>query len=210
MGIEAVCKLGAVVGLDTFDFVREALDTVANKFRRSVCIMLFECLQIAETAVLVQEGVLVVVTAIFFRFFSCSADQAGGGDIFHIDLHLLPGIERILIRFRLVFGIWQFFCHLPAFLQKAVQPGDRPAVAALPQLDPEYHQSGVRVSPAHILDEPDFLRPVLVWMAVGPMGTVLQGLQRTVVTLLPSIDVLPVCVIPYRRFGNPIFLCILN
>ena len=62
LGVEAVGKLRTVVGLDALDGIEEALDTVADKFRRRVCTMLFECLQIAETAVFVQKGVRVIVT----------------------------------------------------------------------------------------------------------------------------------------------------
>ena len=37
------------------------------------------------------------------------------------------------------------------------------------QLDPEYNNSGVRIPAAHVQDEFDFFRCMLIWMTVGTM-----------------------------------------
>ena len=61
----------------------------------------------------------------------------------------------------------------------------------LAKLDPEYHQTGVRVSAAHILDEFNLIGGVLLWMAVGTVRVVCEGLKCSVVFLAPTVDILP-------------------
>ena len=60
--------------------------------------------------------------------------------------------------------------------QEAVKTGDGSGIAALAQLHPEDHQTGVRVPAAHILDELDLSLCMLVWMAVRPVRAVSKGL----------------------------------
>ncbi len=80
----------------------------------------------------------------------------------------------------------------------------------LPQLHPKHHQTGIGVPPAHVLDELDLLWTVLVRVAVRPVGTIFQRLQRTVIELHPAVDVLPVSPVPFCRFCDSIFLCVVN
>lgn len=66
------------------------------------------------------------------------------------------------------------------------------------------------VSPAHVVDELDLLRPVLVWVAVRPVRTILQGLEGPVVPFQPAIDILAVCPVTDRCFRDTIFLRVVN
>lgn len=66
-------------------------------------------------------------------------------------------------------GVGQLYRHNTMFPQEAVQTGNRTCVAALTQLDPEYNNSGVRIPAAHVQDEFDFFRCMLIWMTVGTM-----------------------------------------
>jgi hypothetical protein len=58
---------------------------------------------------------------------------------------------------------------LTSFSQEAIQAGNGSAVAALTELHPEHHKARIGVPAAHIVDEPDLLRLVLLGMAVRPM-----------------------------------------
>ena len=54
--------------------------------------MLLKGFKVAETAVFVDEGVLVIIAAVLLSILGGSSYQAGGRDVFHIDLDLLTGI----------------------------------------------------------------------------------------------------------------------
>lgn len=169
-----------------------------------------ECFQVAETAELVQECVLVKIPAVLRRLIHCLTDQTTLGDKFDINLDSLAGIIHLLIGLRDIFGIWQLYRHLTAFSQKTVQTRNRAGVAPLPQLHPEHDQAGVGIPAAHILNQLDLLRPMLVRMAVRPVRAVFRRCLRPIVSLAPAVDVLPVGVVPGRRFCDSMLLCIQN
>lgn len=163
--------------------------------------MLLKGLQIPETAVFIQKRVLVVSALV-----GSDSNQTTFRNVFDINLDSLTGIVHLLIGFGNILGIWQFHRHLPTLSQKTVQAGDRACVASLPQLYPEHHQPGIGVSAVHVLDELDLVRAVLVWMSMGTVGTVFQGLQRPVISLYPAVDVLLVCMVAGGRLGHSVFL----
>ncbi len=74
--------------------------------------------------------------------------------------------------------------------QETVKSGDGSGIATLAQLHPEDHQTGVRISAAHVLDELDLGLCMLIWMAVRPVRAVGKGPKGTVVLLFPTVDVL--------------------
>ena len=74
--VEAVGELRAVVRLDAFNGIWEAFNTMLDELRRRIGIMLFEGFQIPKAAVFVDESILVIVTAVLFRIFDSTADQA--------------------------------------------------------------------------------------------------------------------------------------
>ena len=78
------------------------------------------------------------------------------------------------------------------------------------QLDPEHHKTGIGISPPEIINELDLLWSVLVWMAVWSMGSVLQGLQRSIISLHPAVDVLAVSVVMDGSFCDAILLCVVD
>ena len=172
--------------------------------------MLLESFQIAEAAIFVKEGVLVVITAVFLRFLCGISYKAGGRNELHVYLNSLTWVLHLLIRFRYVLGVWQLHRHLTPLSQKPIQPGNGSGVSSLPELDPEHYDPGVRVPAPHIVYELDFLWPVLIGMTVRTVGAILQRGQCPVVPFLPAIDVLPIGSIPDRRFRDSVFLCILN
>lgn len=65
-------------------------------------------------------------------------------------------------------------------------------------------------APAHIGNELDFFRGMLVRVVVWPPGTVTQGFNGAVITAFPAVDILPVSLVLGSGFGNPIFVSIIN
>ena len=124
---------------------------------------------------------------------------------FDIDLNPLARVGHLLIRLGNVFGIWQFHSHLTSFSQEAVKARNGTGISPLPKLDPKHHQASVGVPAAHIQDEFDLLRGMLVWMAVRTVGTVGQGLERSVISFPPSVDILAVFVVADGCLCYPIF-----
>ena len=118
--IEPVGELGSVVGLDAFDGKREAFHAVLDEFRGRIGAVFFEGFQITKATVFVDEGVLVIITAVFLGLFGGSADQTGAGDVFDVDLHFLSGIICLFIRLGDIFGIWQLYGHLSSFPQQPI------------------------------------------------------------------------------------------
>ena len=84
-------KLKAIIGLDTFDGKGKLFHDMLQKLCGGVGTVLLKSLQIPETAVFVNEGVLIPLCAILLP------DNTGLRDKFHIDLHTLAGILHLLI-----------------------------------------------------------------------------------------------------------------
>lgn len=66
------------------------------------------------------------------------------------------------------------------------------------------------ITSAHILDQLDLFRSMLIWMGMRTFGTIAQGIPGTIVTVFPTINILTVGFIFYRSFGNPITVCVVN
>lgn len=64
------------------------------------------------------------------------------------------------------------------------------------------------ISAAHIEDELNLFRRMLVGMTVRPVGAVFQRGKGSVVAFAPAVDILPVRVVAYSGFCHTIFLCI--
>lgn len=132
--------------------------------------MLFERLQIPKTTVFVDKGVLI---ELFFRRFS---HQTGTRHIFYINLYPLSGIGHCLVWFGNVFRIGQLDGLSVNPAQELIQSGDRSGVALLPELNPEHHQTRVRIPSTHIPNQRDLRFCMLIRMAVRAVGTVCKGL----------------------------------
>ena len=175
-----------------------------HKLRGRICTVFFECFQVAKTAVLINCSILIEFLA------RSIANKAGRGDEFNVDLDALAGILHLLVRLGNILGIWQFDRHLAASCKHAVQAGDGACIAALAQLDPEHHQTGVGVPAAHISNQLQLCFCMLVRVAVGPMRAVCQRLQRPIIALLPPVDILAVGAVTDRCFCDSVFLSIPN
>ena len=203
--VHPVSELRAVVRLDALNGEGKLLHAMTDKLGGRIGAVLFEGFEIAKAAVFVNEGEL-VVAAVELRF----ADKAGDGDELYVDLYPLTGILHLLVWLGDIFRIWQLYRHLSALLKEAIQTGNGSLIAALPELYPEYHQPGVGVSAPHVVYELDLFGTVLVWMTVWAVRAILQRLQRAVIAFHPTVNVLPVCPVPYCRCRDAVFLCVVN
>ena len=166
--------------------------------------MFLEGFQIAEAAELIDECVLIEFLSFSFP------NKTGSGNIFDINLSSLPRILHLFIRFRLLFWIGQLDRLATDATQDTVKTGDGSGVSALTQLNPEHHQTGVRIPAAHIFDELNLVLGMLVGMAVRAVRAVCQGLERAVVLLAPPIDVLSAGLVADGSICDAIFERILN
>ena len=138
------------------------------------------------------------------------AHNAGLRDEFYINLNTLAGIFHLLIWFGNILGVRQLYCHSAAFSQETIQPGNGPGVASLPELDPQHDDPSVRIAAAHVQNELDFFRRVLVGVVMRPVRAVCQRLERTIVPLTPAVDILPVQPVTNGCRCDAVFVRILN
>jgi len=200
-GNEPVGKFGAVIRLDALYGIGKLLDAMEDKMGGGIGTVLLKGLQIAEAAVFVQEGVLVIAAIC-----GCLAHQAALGNELDIDLHPLTGIGPLLIGLGNILGVRQFDRHLAALPQAAVQIGNGAGIDPLPQLDPEHHKPRVWVPAAYIPDQLLLRLGMLVGVAVRTAGAILQGQERTVAASAPAVDILSVCVITNCRLRRTVLL----
>lgn len=167
--------------------------------------MFLKSLHKTPSGILVDSGILEEMLSAHL-----AVHKAGGRDEFHVYLNALSGMVHLLVRLGDILGIGRMDSHDALLFEKTIKSRDGAGVAALHELDPENNEAGVRVSSAHIQDEFDLLRGMLVGVVMGPSGTVAQRLDRAVKAALPAIDVLPVGFILDGSVGNPIFISIFN
>ena len=112
---------------------------------------------------------MIIIAAILCGILLGLTDQAGGRDVFNVDLDPLTGVGHLLVGLGDILGVRQFHRHLASLPQKTIQTGYRTGVASLPELDPEDNDPGVGVPSPHILNELDLCRCMLVGVAVRTM-----------------------------------------
>lgn len=136
--------------------------------------------------------------------------KTGRRNKLHIHLNALAGMVHLLIRLRDILRVRRMDGHdtLPA--EEPVKPGNGAGVAALHEFYPENDETSIRVAPAHIEDEFDFLRGVLVRVVMRSARVVTERLNGAIKAPFPAVDVLPVGFVFDGSFGNTIFLSIFN
>lgn len=134
--------------------------------------------------IFVYSGILVELFPFGF------IDQEAGGDERYVNLDSLSGIGHLFIRLGNVLRIWKPLSSHSLFLKETIKSRDRALIAPLHELDTEFDQTGMGVTPANILNELDLLRGMLIWMRMGTSGAVSEGIPGTVIAVLPMIDIL--------------------
>lgn len=109
------------------------------------------------SGILVNSGILEKVLTD-----NLAVDEAGRGDEFHINLDTLSRVIHLLIGLRDIFGVRRMESHDALPFEEPVKAGNGAGVAAPGEFDPENDKSGMRVTPAHIRDEFDLMRGMLV------------------------------------------------
>ena len=205
VGGKTVGELWPVVRLDALNGKGEGFHQVFQEEGGGIGAVFLKSLYEAPPGVLVNGGILEELLANDF-----TVHKAGRRDEFDIHLDALARVVHLLIRLGDILGIGRVDSHDALFFEETVKPGDGAGIAVLHELDPKYHEPCVRVTLAHIGDQLDFLRGMLVGVVVGPAGAFTQGVNGAVEAPLPAVNILPVRFVLKGSFGNPVFVSILN
>ena len=135
-------------------------------------------------------------------------NQTDCRNVFYINLEPLAGIEHLLVGLRYILRVLRLDCHDSPTPENAIKAGNRAFVAALHELYPKGDKAGALVPAAHVGDEFQLLRGMLVGMTVGAPGSVTERLPGAVIAFHPAVDKLSVNAITDRSFGDTMFLCV--
>lgn len=164
MGTETLGELLTVVRLDTFNGARKGFDEMIQKQGRGMGTVFFKSLHETPSGILINGSVLIKMASFGFVY------KADRRDKFHIDLDALSGMVHLFIRFWNILWVRRMDRHKPLLSEKAVKTGDGAGIAALHEFYPEDNKTCIGITSAHIRDEFDFLRSVLVGMVMGTSG----------------------------------------
>jgi len=95
-------------------------------------------------------------------------------------------------------------------LKDAVEAGDGTGIAPLHEFDPEDNKSGMRVPAAHVKDQFQLLRGMLIGMRMRPGGKIPEGIPGPVITVLPPINILTVHMVMDGSFSNAVLFSVVN
>lgn len=193
------CKLLSVVCLHTLYGARKSFYQVLQKEHGGVGTVLLKSLYKAPTGVFVNGSVLIELLSFGL------IHKADGRDKFYVDLDALIGMIHLFIRLGDILGVRRFDSGKALLFQETVKAGDRTLIASLHKFDPENDEPGLRITPAHIRDELDLIRGMLVGMMVRPSGSVPEGFNGAVKAVFPAANILPVGFIASGS-GDTIFI----
>lgn len=196
-------EFGAIIRLYARNREWKCLAQMLQKDSRAVGAMLLKRLEITESGVLVDGGILKEFLSLRFGI----AHDAGSRNELHINLHTLPRIKHLFIGLRHILGIWRLDRRKLQFAQHAPEARDGTPIATLPQLHPEHDQTGVQIPFAHPSNQPDFCITMLVWMLFRTVGMVAKRLQSPIIPAFPAVDELAADIVSAGRRGNPMLLC---
>lgn len=205
MACEPVGKFRTVIRLDAFDGAGEGFDQMFHELSRRIGAVFLERFHETPARAFVNGGVLEELLPD-----DLTVLQTGRGDKFHIHLEPLSRIGHLLIGLGDILRIGRMHRHDALFSKDPVKAGDRAGVAALSELDPENDQAGMRIPAAHIADQLEFLRGMLIGVGMGTSGEVTERVPGAVITAFPTVDVLPVGFIFDSGIGDTKFFSIFN
>lgn len=160
------------------------------------------CYQEAQSGKLVDSGILEQVQ---LRVCNTLARN-----YLHIHLDTFTRIGHLLVGF----GVVRLFllCRgkQPQFSHDSKQAFRTARIATPPQAMPQLHHTQRRIPTAHIPDQLQLCFCVLVGVAVGSSGLTGQGLQRTIPTFSPEVDIRPAFVILSAGSADAIFFCVFH
>ena len=162
VGGKAVRKLRSVVGLDAFNGAGEGFDQMVYEQGGGIGIMFLKSFHKTPSGELINGGILEKLFSDYPAVF-----QAGGRDEFHIHLNPLTRVVHLLIWFGDVLGIRRMYSHNALFFKESVKSGNGAFITAQAELDPENNEAGIGIASAHIPNQFDFLRRMLIGMRMG-------------------------------------------
>lgn len=202
---KTVGKFKAVVGLDTFHSDTSAGIPLHQPFQeigRGVGGLFRVGRKETEPGELVNCGIL--------KQAQLRVSDAAAGNDFHIHLDYFPRMSHLLVRFWRVSLFLLLLWEHAQFAHDSKQALGPPGIAALFQSMPQFHQTKMRVTAAHIPDQLQLCLCMLVWMAVGPSGLAGQGFRTPIPAGTPEADILPTLVILSAGTADAVFLRILH
>jgi len=205
IGSKTISEFGTIVCLNTFNRAGKSLNQMIQEHGRRISIMLFKSLNKAPAGEFIDGGILEELFANDPGVF-----ETGRGNKFDINLNALTGIIHLFIGFRDVFRVRWFYGHNALFSKETIQAGNGAGIASLPEFNPKDDETGIRISAAHIIDEFDFIRSMLIGMVVWPSGAIAQGIPGSVVASEPSVDILAVSFVLDSSFSNAMFVGVTN
>ena len=134
---------------------------------RGISAVFFKGFYEAPAGVFINSGILEELFSAHM-----AVDQTGRWDKFHIDLDTFSWMVHLLVRLGDVLWVGRFNSGKALLFQEAVKAGDGAIVTTLHELDPEDNEAGIGIAPAHIGDEFDLLRGMLVRVVVRASGPV--------------------------------------
>lgn len=183
---ETLGKLRTVIRLNTVYRQRKTPYQMLEESCRSEGVMGIKSFDISPPGILVNGCIL---EEFFADSLTC---KAGCRNILYVDLYTFAGVMHLLIWLGNVLRVWRFHSHDTLAAKDPVKSGDRTRITALHELYPEDNKTGMRISSAHVRNELQFLRRVLIGVMMRAAGTVSERLNRTVIALLPAVNILTV------------------
>lgn len=127
-----------------------------------------------------------------------------------INLYPLSRIGHLLIRLWLIGFRFGHGGRQPEFAQDAKQTLQTAGISPLSKPVPQLRQAQFRVSAAHVPDELEFLRCMLVGVVTGPAGLTRQRLYRAVPACFLEINIRPGSIILSAGPPNAVLLCVFH
>lgn len=199
---ETVRELRPVICLDTLDTAGECLYQVFEEPGGGISALLSKGFHKAPAGIFIDRGILIEMLPF------CSVHKTYGGYKLNIHLDTLSGIEHLFIRLGDVLGVGRLDGHESLPFEDTVKSGDRTGVAALHELYPKDDETGMRVAPAQVRDEAEFISGMLARVAQRPSGAFPEGLDGAVKAAFPAVDILSVGLIFDSRLGDTIFFSV--
>ena len=201
---KALRKFSAIICLYTFYRKRKGSEHVFQKDSGRIRGNLPESFHIAESGKFIDCRVLI---ELFPGCISCDANRR---NVFHVDLYTLSGGGHLFIRLWNIFGICRLLRSQFQSFQSTPESGDRTGIAPLFEFYPKDDQTGMRIASAHILDQFDLVRSVLIWMGMRTSGTIAKRVPGAVITFFPSVNILAIGFVFTCSLGNTMFFSVVN
>ena len=125
-----------------------------------------------------------------------------------INLNPLPWILHLFISLWDILWIWRLDWSKFKSFEYTPKTGNRMRIATLRKFYPKDDKSGVRIFSAHVFDEFQFFRRMLLRM-MRPSGMFSKRLDRAVKAPTPTIDVLTIDLVFDSSLSNTIFFSII-